>query len=632
MKDQEKYFKKNLQLLQKTHPLLVHQLGLTDPEDLEICWTQQEEINLKRFYEGQSYYYHSPISALGEAKEWFQSLDLHLATVIFVYGIGLGYYYEAAKAWLKQHPHHSLVFLEEDLGVLYRLCETELGWRLLKDPQVRLVVLRDRHSNKPIFNELSWTYFKDPYIISSIKLYNEVNPEGFLQLTHDLSFHFEQKKAAIDEYMQFGVIFFRNFYPNLLELPHAYWGNGLFNCFSQIPAIICGAGPSLNKNIALLPELKNRALIFAGGSALNALIPKGMIPHFGVAIDPNIYQYSRVAVTQLYHIPFFYRGRLFHEALTAVTGPRLYLSTGTGAYPTPHWFEEQLNIAGEDLDEGHNVVNFSLQIAQALGCNPIIIIGTDLAFTNQEYYADGIAANLNLTQEDLKISSQPGSPLVLREDIHGQPIYTLWKWVTESEWISDFAESHPEITILNATEGGLGFKGVPNLSLQEIAEQYLQKPQEAIAKIDQEIQKYSLSHIRLERILELLQAMMESLDRCAHLFSRLIEENQQLAEQIQQGASFPPTLQSTSMILLESDIEGEVGYSFLLSIFNQVFLRIHHRTIQDLQTPKRRVSKKKIAINKLGLEKQRLLFLRDVARFNRELIQRTIEDSEKNKT
>ena len=38
-----------------------------------------------------------PISALNEAQEWFQSLDLHLATVIFVYGIGLGYYYEAAK-------------------------------------------------------------------------------------------------------------------------------------------------------------------------------------------------------------------------------------------------------------------------------------------------------------------------------------------------------------------------------------------------------------------------------------------------------------------------------------------------------------------------------------------------------
>ncbi len=630
MKNRQIFFKKNFQLLQKTHPLLAHQLDLIDPKDLEICWTQQEELNLKRFYENQSYYYHSPVSALEEAIEWFQSLDLHAATVLFVYGIGLGYYYEAAKAWLKQHPDHTLVFLEEDLNVLYRLCETELGGRLLKDSQVQLIFLQDAHSNKPIFNELSWTYFNDSYLISSLKLYQEVNAEGFLQLQHELSFHFERKRAAVDEYMHFGVSFFRNFYPNLLELPHAYWGNGLFNCFSQIPAIICGAGPSLNKNIALLPELKNRALIIAGGSALNALIPKGIIPHFGVALDPNLDQYSRVAVTQPYQVPFFYRGRLFHEALTAVTGPRLYLATGRGSsYLTPHWFEEKLNIEGQELDEGHNVVNFSLQIAQALGCNPIIIIGTDLAFTNQNYYADGIAANLNLTQEDLKIDNQPGSPLVLREDIHGQPIYTLWKWITESEWISDFAESHPEITIINATEGGLGFKGVPNLSLQEAATQYLQKPQDGITKIDQEIQKHSLKHIHLKQLLELLQEMKESLDRCTHLFSKQLEEIDQFIEHIQQGASFPPSLQTPSMMLLESDIEEEIGFSFLLSIFNQIFLHLHHRTFQNLQMSKRHKPEKKRILNKLELDKQRIIFLCDVARFNRDLIQRTIEGKKK---
>ena len=41
-----------------------------------------------------------------------------------------------------------------------------------------------------------------------------------------------------------------------------------------------------------------------------------------------------------------------------------------------------------------------------------------------------------------------------RNDIHGNPVYTLWKWITEAKWISDFAENHPELTILNATEGG----------------------------------------------------------------------------------------------------------------------------------------------------------------------------------
>ena len=624
MKDRKKYFRKNLTFLQKNYPSLVYRLSMTDPSDLELCWTQQEELNLKRVYENQPYYYHSSIHALQEAREWFQSLDLHLAKVIFVYGIGLGYYYEAAKPWLEQHPHHELVFLEEDLGVLYRLCETELGSLLLKDPQVKMIYFRDPMADKPVFNELSWTYFESPFVISCLKLYEQANPEGYFRLHHQLSYDLVQKKAFIEEYLQCGAGFFRNFYPNLLELPHAYWGNGLFNCFPQVPAIICGAGPSLNKNMDLLHSLKDRSLIFAGGSALNALIPQGIIPHFGVAIDPNQEQYPRVAAAQPYHVPFFYRNRLFHGALTSIKGPRLYL-TGAGGYETSHWFEKQLNIEGEDLDEGHNVVNFSLQIAQALGCNPIILIGVDLAFTNQQYYADGVVAHLKLTEDDLKIEDTPDLGPVLKEDIHGNPVYTLWKWITEAEWISEFAQLHPEITIVNATEGGLGFKGIANLSLQEAAQEFLKSSREELKHIDQEIIKHSLDRIQPERIHELLQHMKNSLDHCVILFSKLMKADSELAERIKQGDSFPADLQTPAISLLETAIEEEMGYQYLLDIFKQVYIHKTHREIQDLQSPNRRHSKKNRALKQLEIQKQRFIFLRHVASFNSELIQLTVK-------
>ncbi len=625
MKEQQKYFRKNLKVLQKTHPFLAYQLSMVDPSEVEFCWTQQEEPNLRRSYENKVYYYHSSLGALEEAKEWFQSLDVHAATVIFIYGIGLGYYYEAAKHWLKKHPHHALVFLEEDLSVLHRLCETELGSRLLKDPQTHIIYFRDRQIDKPIFNELSWTYFESPTLISCLKLYAEVNPEGYSQLYHEISYNLIQKKSFVDEYLKCGIAFFRNFYPNILELPHSYLGNGLFNCFSQIPAIICGAGPSLDKNIHLINSLKDRALILAGGSALNALIPKGIIPHFGVAIDPNKAQYSRIAATQPYSIPFFYRNRLFHEALTAIKGPRLYL-TGSGGYEITHWFEKELNMIGEDLDEGHNVVNFSLQIARALGCNPIILVGVDLAFTNEEYYANGIIENLNLTKKDLKIDKARDLEPILREDTSGKPVYTLWKWISESEWISEFAQNHPEITVLNATEGGLGFKSVTNLSLQEATEKFLKKPKDKIQSIDQEISKHSLHHISIHHIGKLFHKMSTSLDHCITSFSRMIEENDQLARDIAKGKPFSNDLQNSALSLLESEIEEEIAYQFVLDIFSKVFLHIHHRNFQDLQSPKRRLSHKTRALKQLELKKQRLIFLRDVAQCNREIIQHTLEE------
>lgn len=621
--DQKKFFKASSKILEKINPYLLQQLNFTDPSDLEFCWTQQEELNLKRHYGKQSYFYHSNINAKLEAFEWFNSLDKHSATVIFIYGIGLGYYYQAAKTWLKSHPHHALVFLEQDLGVLHRLFETQLGTEILKDPQVQIVFFRGHEIDRPILNELSWHFYASPFLISALKLYEQENPKGFHELRHQIEYHFAQKKALVDEYLLFGIAYFRNFYFNLLELPHAYLGTKLFNKFAQMPAIICGAGPSLNKHIGHLNELKERALVFGAGSALNALIPKGIIPHLAAAIDPFKPQYSRVAVAQPHHVPFFYRNRLFHEALRAISGPRLYLP-GAGAYDIADWFDKELNIESEWLDEGQNVVNFSIQIAQALGCNPIILIGVDLAYTDQQVYAEGIIDNLNLTVDEVKSKEIP----FVHEDINGQPIYTLWKWINESEWISNFAETHPEVTIINATEGGIGFKDVKNMTLKEAVEQYLQQP--ITVNLEKEIAACKLTDIHRDKIVELIKKLETSLHHCIHLLSRLIEEGDVLEEKIKNGSvkitdiSLDP-LRSHASILFEHDLEGEIFYRYVLEMFNKVFTHLHHRDYQDLQNPKKRLSKKKNVLKQLDLRKQRLVYLRDAAHCNRELIHNALE-------
>ncbi|WP_068467184.1 motility associated factor glycosyltransferase family protein [Candidatus Protochlamydia phocaeensis] len=627
-KDLQSQLTKNLAFLQKIDSKLAFQLQTTDPSDVQFCRTEAGELNLKREYEGQTYFYHSPLSAKQEARDWFESLNLQQAEILYIYGIGLGYYYAAAKEWLKEQKNRMLIFLEEDIAVLHRLFETETGSHLLKDPQVQLVYFQDMSAEKALFNELSWTYFASPFEVACLKLYQDVNPSGFLQLHHQLSYDLIEKRAFVDEYFQYGVPFFRNFYPNLFSLPKAYLGNGLFNQFSQVPAIICGAGPSLNKNIELLKTLTDRALLFAGSSALNALIPKEIIPHFGVAIDPNRAQVPRVAVAAPYHVPFFYRNRLFQEALQAISGPRLYL-TGTGGYDISTWFEEQLGIEEESLDEGHNVVNFCIEIAHALGCDPIILVGVDLAFTDQQHYADGIIANLQLTEEDFKTREDFDSQPLLKEDIHGKPIYTLWKWITESEWIAEFAKNHPEVSIINATEGGLGFKGIPNLKLQEAANMFLRSTEDFKTRIHKEIEKHSLSFIQSTQLIHLLRQLQNSLDRCIELFNKLIQEGGQLADRIQKGLPVPESLQTPAISLLEADVEEQIGYQYLIDTFNQIYIRAHHRTIQNLRSPKRRLPPKKRLLETLALQKERLNFLRDVARVNRELIQRALDGQAK---
>lgn len=625
MNTHAKNFQRNSNYLLKTDSQLAYKLMRTDPSDLQFCHTQVNEANLRRVYQGTTYYYHTQEGACEEANTWFAGLELKGIHTLFVYGVGLGYYYQAAKSWLKNKKERALVFLEEDLGVIHRLMETDLGGKLIRDSQVQLIYFQDLEENKTLFNELSWTYVDSPFALSSLRMYAEVNPEGYQALQHELSFNLVEKKVFAEEYLHYGVVFFRNFYPNLLELPHAYSGNGLFEQFKDVPAIICGAGPSLNKNAELLNKYKDQALLLAGSSSLAALIPRGIIPHFGAAIDPNQGQQPRVEGTHGHQLPFFYRNRLFHSALTAVEGPKLFL-TGAGGYDIADWFEAELGIDGHALDEGHNIVNFCIEIAYALGCNPIVLVGVDLAYTDQQPYAAGVVENLNLIPEVLIPQGGFEAEMVVRDDIYGKPVKTLWKWITESEWISDFAAKHPEVQLINATEGGLGFKDVPNLKLKEVAQEHFKVNLGLQNRVEHQIKQQRFSQISLEQVTKVIRKLQASLDQSIRLFEQIIGETRKLQDKIVKGEPYPQNLETAHISLLEHDLQEEVAYQFVLETFNQVYIRYHFRTIQQLQSPKRRLAQSKRDTLKLELQVRRLTFLKDVARVNRELIERTLRE------
>lgn len=612
--DKRKRLEKNIGLLQKSNIKTALQLSYVDASDVVFCETVQGEPNLKRVYRGQTYYYHDQKGAEKEANTWFQKQDLDKTAVFYVYGIGLGYAYLTAKAWLKENPERNLIFFEDDLAVLYRLLETELATEILKNPQVKIEASPHLFQDKDLFDELAWIYLHVPFTIGALPLYEQVKSDLYLTLRHQISYQAAFKASQVGEYLEYGAAFFRNFYPNLFLLPEAFLGNGLFGRFKDIPAIICGAGPSLNKNIDLLKNIQDRALIFAGGSSLNAFCAKGIEPHFGAGIDPNPMQLERIKQNQQFKIPFFYRNRLYHDALKAVQGPHLYL-TGSGGYDVATWIEQELGIEGESLDEGHNIVNFSVSIAHALGCNPIIFVGVDLAYTDMKSYAEGIVSDAKVTKTTILNTDNFDSQAILRKDIYGNPIYTLWKWITESEWISDYAKEHPDVAFVNSTEGGIGFDGIPNVPLAEVIETCMAWPHSLKERIRQEIEKNALSRVTRKKIIGVLKKLSASLKKAMACIDSILKEVVKLEERIK--ASGPlETLETQEMSLYEMELTDEPAYQNLLDNFNMVYLKAYQGEVYRQTVAPKRLSEKKRQLKKLELHRKRLNFLKDVAKVN----------------
>jgi len=623
-------FEKNLSIFELIDPKLAFQMRLTDNSDLNWCKTKKNELNLSRQYQGTEYFYHSLIDARKEAKEWFDSLDLDGVGVIFVYGLGLAYIYEAAIEWLKKDNQRALVFIEQDKAVLSRFLETERAATILEDLQVLFVFFEELEECKKSFAELSWRYINTQFCFTALKLYQEFNPSEVEIVKEILTEAIIQRSAFVQEYYQYGVPFYRNFYPNLFKLPSAFDGTKFFDQFHQVPAIICGAGPSLDKNINTLRQLSDKALIFAGGSALSALIPQGILPHFGAGIDPNQWQADRIAIAKPYALPFFYRNRLNHAGLLALNGPKLYLP-GSGGYDIGQWIDEQLGIEGEILEEGHNVVNFCVEIARALGCNPIIFVGCDLAFEGEKIYSEQVVTSHQLTKEDLSRSIESENSPVMRTDIFGKPIKTLWKWVIESAWISDYAKDHPEINFINASEAGLGFEDISNIPLEEVKETHLQEIHDLKEKIEECCASGSLQHISTERIEEVLITLRSSLERIVNVFEKLMSELNQLKNDLLAHKVPENTIQNTNITLLEAEIEDEAGFWAVLDIFSQVFQYSHLKDIQNIESPRCNLITLEKSVKKIQLQLERLQFLKDTAQVNIAFISRAIEDAYQNK-
>jgi hypothetical protein len=623
----EDKFQKHLELWARSHPKEAVLIPYVEDEMLSYCKTLKGELNLRLQGENGQETFYSQEGAMDEAREWFATIDSKHVGVLYVYGLGLGYYYKVSKDWLHGEASRALVFLEDNAAVLRKFLEMDDAEEVLRDTQVHIVYLKDLHSKKEVLKDLYWQVALASAQVSALRYYERKKPEIYEALRHDITYSAELKKSLLEEYLEYGSAFFINCYQNYMCLPNSYKGNNFFGKFKKVPAIICGAGPSLEKNMHLLTHLKERALIFAGGSAINILNSGSIQPHLCAGIDPNTAQNVRLHHAQAYEIPFFYRNRLNHKAFKTIHGPHLYL-TGSGGYEIAEYFESRLGIEGEDLDEGHNVITFCMEIAQHMGCDPIIFVGLDLAFTDRKTYSSGVVFDPSVEQKTLDEYASFETSGYIKKDIYGEPIYSLWKWIAESEWIGEWAQEHPELRILNCTEGGLGFPGVENMSLKNAIETFLCKQYDLSGRIHAEIQNSRMPEVTLERIVEIMSELRESLIRCQEDLGILIDESEGSKAKMADESLKEPPHQSGRAALAETDLSEEVAYTAVVDVFNQAYSFLLNSKLQQLKRGDMPLSEQEKHIRRLELNIERLRFLFTVANVNCQIIEFALADHE----
>jgi hypothetical protein len=251
--------------------------------------------------------------------------------------------------------------------------------------------------------------------------------------------------------------------------------------YQKQPAVIVSAGPSLRKNKHLLAGLNDRAVLIAVQTTLQPLLEMGVEPQFVTSLDyheicsrffeklpPNIQTELVVepkatdAIFRLFDGPLTVLGNEFAESLL-----------------------REVALQKPILPAGATVAHLSYYLAQYMGCDPIIFVGQDLAFTDGLCYAPGTSyedvwrpelsryCTLEMKQWEQIVREK----YILRKvpDQQGNPIYTeerLFMYLQQFE--RDFGKSRA--TIIDATEGGAAKRGAIAMPLKEAIEKYCREP------------------------------------------------------------------------------------------------------------------------------------------------------------
>ena len=158
------------------------------------------------------------------------------------------------------------------------------------------------------------------------------------------------------------------------------------------PAIVIAAGPSLGRAMELLrdPTVRERFVLIAVQTVLRPLLAAGIRPHFVTALDHHEISarfYEGLDARSLEGVTLVAEAKVNPAVLEAFPGEiRLvgdeHLDTLLGP---------SLARTHARLRPGATVAHLAYELARYLGCDPVLLVGQDLSFTDGQYYAAGAA-------------------------------------------------------------------------------------------------------------------------------------------------------------------------------------------------------------------------------------------------
>ena len=502
------FYKNNLEALRKRYPKYAD--AVDSAYISKDYQTIPSKVNMPTLKVNNDYWYDkdNPVQCCADN---IVSFGLHHCRLAVFLGFGIGYdpvfYTEQMST---KYNTDQMIVIEKDPALLKLGMKTFDLVPFFNQERIKIILTSDTDE---LFNVFTKYLLEDQryYLLRDTQYFYNM-----MQFEHNKDFYSQVmdtfRRAAGYVIVYYGndakdsLVGYHNMFANLKEIINNPGINMLKDAFKGVPAVCVATGPSLDKNMHLLKGLEDKALIIAADASLKPMIKKGLKPHMVTSLE------REMAVVDLFkdmpaeeYDDVYLCGCpvLYNEVYKEYKGPRLIAYRMFDHFK---WLGIERGILPIKLSSG----NMNFKIAEYLGCDPIILIGQDLALQGGKTNADGAA----LGTEQQSYLSEPR--MFVRGNYVDKIETTRSLNMMLDAYIVDVDEYQGKC--INATEGGAYIPKTKIMTFQEAIDRYIQTSRNIRQTLNIELAKFQPKPEEIEtvkaNITRAIESFRKSLEVC----------------------------------------------------------------------------------------------------------------------
>ncbi|MCM3700155.1 motility associated factor glycosyltransferase family protein [Paenibacillus macerans] len=489
-----------------------HLAQLTSRDDIKLVPAGSGGNNLMVVQNGAENFIYEQADSAAQIAAWVTQFEhvMKESHVIF-FGIGLGYH---IKAFQRIHPGIPFSIFEPNAGIMSAFLEQSTSNEceilssadqiMLGDPLAKTV---------PMLAELIDRVSR--IMVAIWPGYARIFPDELKQFNDTLRqlVNYKQQRMKVNQiYEKEWALNSINNLPFVLNTPN-FLQKGEPSIEGK-PVVIVSAGPSLNDEIEHLRTIKEKGLayIFSVGSAINALIEHGIYPHGTFSYDPNPYNVNvirKIIDEQIDTIPLIFGSTVGRNTLDSYPGPRMHVVMSQDEVST-RLLRSESGEAPSIINDAPSVAVIALQCMVRMRASTIILVGQNLAYRSQKYYASGVTNSTGIPY---------GEGMVQIEGVNGEKVISNPSFIKMKKEMEFYIRSSSGVEFINTTREGARIEGTNFAFLDEVISQRLhEKIIDTGWMFDKDSSGYDISFFRRN---------IHKLQQDGELFRRVFEQLQQ---------------------------------------------------------------------------------------------------------